>query len=109
MAVQTGTGTTAKGQTEGNSGLTEEQKALVAKAKRPMDIANKCRLACLFIAVLFLLFIYFGGKLWEGVAWYEQAVQKIYSFLLWDILVMLLATFIKLFFAARYNRVVKRL
>lgn len=109
MAVQTGTGTTAKGQAGENSGLTEEQKALVAKAKRPMDIANKCRLACLFIAILFLLFIYFGGKFWEGVAWYEQAVQKIYSFLLWDILLMLIATFVKFFFVTKYNRVVKNL
>lgn len=109
MAVQTGTGTTAKGQTGENSGLSEEQKALVAKARRPMDIANKCRLACLFIAVLFLLFLYFGGKIWTGVLWFDQAVQKIYSFLLWDILLMLFATFAKFFFAARYNHVVKRL
>lgn len=109
MAGKTGTGKTGTGQREERSALSKEQKELAAKARRPMDIANKCRLACLFVAVLLLLFVYFGGKFWEGILWYEQAVQKIYSFLLWDVLLMLLATFLKVFFAARYNRVVKHL
>lgn len=111
MAVGTGMGTGAKktGMTQQTSSLSEEQKALVAKAKRPVDIANKFRLGFLFIAVLLLLFVYFGGKLWEGVLWFDNAVQNIYNFLLWDILLMLLATFVKFFFAARYNHVVRKL
>ena len=109
MAAGTGMGTRQGETDKADSALSKEQRALVEKAKRPMDIANKCRLACLFIAVLLLVFVYFGGKLWEGVSWYEQAVQNIYSFLLWDILLMLIATFVKFFFAARYNHIVKRL
>lgn len=90
-------------------GLTKEQKEKVVKARRPMEIANSFRLFFLFVAVILLVFVYFGGKLWTGVAWYDNAVKYIYSFLLWDILLMLLSTFLKFFFAARYNRVIKHL
>lgn len=90
-------------------GLTKEQKEQAAKARKPMEIANSFRLFFLLVAVILLVFVYFGGKLWTGTAWFDNAVQSIYNFLLWDILLMLLSTFIKFFFAARYNKVVKRL
>lgn len=101
MAVVTGTKTGNKEK------LTKEQLELVAKAKKPVDIANKFRLAFLFIAVTVLVFLFFGNKLWEGITWYETLVQRLYGFLLWDILLMLIATFVKLFFITRYNKIVK--
>lgn len=107
MAAKTGMGTTDI--TGEGSGLTEEQRALVAKARRPMEIANKFRLFFLFVAVLALLFVYFGRKVWEGIPWFDGAVQNIYNFLLWDVLLMLISTFVKFFFVARYNHVVKQL
>ena len=107
MATQTGMGTTDT--SKQSLGLTKEQRELVAKARRPMDIANKFRLFFLFIAVLALLFVYFGRKVWEGVPWFDGAVQHIYSFLLWDVLLMLIATFVKFFFVTRYNHVIKKL
>lgn len=109
MAVGTGMGTNGNAAEKGTSALSQEQKMKLAKAKRPMEIANSFRLFFLFVAVIFLLFVYFGGKLWTGVSWYDNAVQSIYNFLLWDILLMLLSTFIKFFFAAKYNKVVKHL
>ncbi len=108
MAVGTGMGTENKG-TDKEEGLSREQQEKVTKAKKPMEIANSFRLFFLFVAVILLVFVYFGGKIWTGVSWYDNAVQSIYNFLLWDILLMLLSTFIKFFFAARYNRVVKHL
>lgn len=108
MAVGTGMGTENKG-TDKEEGLSREQQEKVTKAKKPMEIANSFRLFFLFVAVILLVFVYFGGKIWTGVTWYDNAVQSIYNFLLWDILLMLLSTFIKFFFAARYNRVVKHL
>lgn len=108
MAVGTGMGTNGSTK-QSKSSLTAEQQEKVAKAKRPMEIANKFRLFFLFIAVLALLFIYFGAKFWEGIGWFENARQVLYYFLSWDVLLMLLATFIKFFFVTRYNNVVKNL
>lgn len=108
MAAETGMGTENKG-TDTGEGLSSEQREKVAKARKPMEIANSFRLFFLFVAVILLVFVYFGGKIWTGAAWFDNAVQSIYNFLLWDILLMLLSTFLKFFFAARYNRVVKHL
>ena len=89
--------------------MTKEQREKLARARKPMEIANSFRLFFLLIAVLFLLFVYFGGKIWTGQTWYDNSVQGIYNFLLWDVLLMLLSTFAKFFFVARYNQVVKKL
>ena len=102
MAVGTGSNT-------GSNILTEEEKAIVAKAKKPVDVMNKIRLFFMFIAVVLLVFIYFGRKLWEGIAWFDHLVAVMYQFLLWDILLMLLATFIKFGLAVRYNKIVKKI
>lgn len=102
MAVGTGSNT-------GSNILTEEEKAIVAKAKKPVDVMNKIRLFFMFIAVVLLVFIYFGRKLWEGIAWFDYLVSGMYQFLLWDILLMLLATFIKFGLAVRYNKIVKKI
>ena len=45
----------------------------IAKAKRRIDVLNKWRLAFLFIAILGLLFVFWGGKLWEGTQWFNNA------------------------------------
>lgn len=95
-----------------NSGKIQSEnteKEALAKARKKVDIANKCRLAFLFIAVIVLLFIYFGNKVWEGIGWYDNTVFYLYNFLFMDIFLMLIATLIKIFFATRYNKIVKRL
>lgn len=112
MTVGTGMGTKDTENTEkkgAGESLDKEQREKLARARRPMEIANSFRLFFLVIAVLFLLFVYFGGKIWTGQKWYDDSVQGIYNFLLWDVLLMLLSTFAKFFFAARYNQVVKKL
>ena len=60
MAVGTGMGTENKG-TDKEEGLSKEQKERVAKARKPMEIANSFRLFFLFVAVILLVFVYFGG------------------------------------------------
>lgn len=45
--------------------MTEEKKQKLTAARAKVDKANKWRLTFLFIAVLFLLFIFFGGKFFE--------------------------------------------
>ena len=99
VAVGTGMGTHNKDNAGAQKALSPEQKERLARARRPMEIANG----------FLLLFVYFGGKIWTGAQWYDNSVQSIYGFLLWDVLLMLLSTFVKFFFAARYNQVVKKL
>ena len=104
MATVTGTGVSGD-----NNGLTEEQRQIVEKAKKPVEVANRFRLLFLFVGLIVLLFIFFGNKIWEGTGWYDNTVQHLYQFLLWDVFFMLLFTFIKFGYVVRYNRIVKNL
>lgn len=89
--------------------MTEQQKEIVAKASVPMTIANGFRWFFMIIALFLLLFIFFGNKIWGSTVWYQAFVQNAYSFLLWDILLMLLSSIVKIFFTVRYNHIVKNL
>lgn len=89
--------------------MTEQQKEIVAKASVPMTIANGFRWFFMIIALFLLLFVFFGNKIWAGAAWYQAFTQNAYSFLLWDILLMLLSTIVKMIFTVRYNHIVKNL
>lgn len=79
------------------------------RARKKVDIANKWRLFFLVIALLVLLFIFWGDKFWGGAAWYEAAKEKAYLIALVDLLGMLVATFTKLIFAVQYNKKIKKL
>lgn len=89
--------------------MTEQQKEIVAKASVPMTVANGFRWLFMIIALFLVLFIFFGNKIWGSAAWYQTFLQNAYSFLLWDILLMLLSTIVKIFFTVRYNHIVKNL
>lgn len=89
--------------------MTDQEKEIVAKASVPMTVANGFRWLFLAIALLLLLFLFFGNKLWEGAAWYDAFVSKAYAFLVWDILLMLLSNILRIVFTARYNKIVKNL
>ena len=80
----------------------------IQKAKRRVDILNKCRLAFLFIAILGLLFVFWGGKLWEGTQWFENARQSVYNFMWYDVVLLVIVTFAKLFATMKYNQIVKK-
>lgn len=89
--------------------MTDQEKEIIAKASVPMTIANGFRILFMMIALFLVLFLFFGNKFWEGAAWFEAFTQNAYSFLLWDILFMLLSTVVKILFTIRYNRIVKGL
>lgn len=89
--------------------MEEEKKQKMEKAKRRMDIINKCRLLFMFVAIVLLLFIFWGGKAWKDAQWFMDIRQKLYNFLWYDIVLLLIATFAKLFSAMRYNRIVRKL
>ncbi len=89
--------------------MTDREKEIIAKASVPMTIANGMRFFFMMIALFLLLFIFFGGKVWGNTAWFAGFRQNAYSFLMWDILLMFLSTVAKIFFAARYNHIVKNM
>ncbi len=89
--------------------MTQQEKEIVAKASVPMTVANGLRWFFMIIALLLVLFLFFGNKLWEGAAWYEAFMGRAYGFLLWDIALMLLCSILRIVFNARYNRIVKNL
>lgn len=89
--------------------MTEQEKEIVARASVPMTVANIFRWIFLMTALLIVLFLFFGNKLWEGAAWYDVLAGKAYSFLFWDIMLMLASIAARFFFTVRYNRIVKSL
>lgn len=89
--------------------MTEQEKEIVAKASVPMMAANGLRWFFMIIALLILLVLFFGNKIWEEAVWYIAFSGKAYAFLLWDIALMLLSSIARILFAARYNRIVKKL
>ena len=89
--------------------MTEQEKEIVAKASVPMTVANFFRWIFLMAALLIILVLFFGNKLWQDAAWYQAFSGRAYSFLMWDILLMLISNIIRIIFTARYNRIVKSL
>ncbi len=89
--------------------MEEEKKLKLEKAKKCMEYINKFRLLFMFVAIVLLLFLFWGGKVWEEVQWFSDIRQKLYNFLWYDIVLLVAATFAKLFAAMRYNRTVRKL
>ena len=61
------------------------------------------------VAVVLLVFLFWGGKVWEEAQWFIDVRQKLYNLLWYDIVLLVIASFAKLFAAMRYNRTVKKL
>lgn len=89
--------------------MEEEKRRKVEKAKKRMDVINKFRLLFMFVAIVLLLFIFWGGKVWEEMQWFIDVRQKLYNFLWYDIVLLLIMSFAKLFSATRYNSAVRKL
>ncbi|MBO5292695.1 MAG: hypothetical protein J6B10_05890 [Lachnospiraceae bacterium] len=89
--------------------MDEEKKEALAALKRKLDFANKLRLAFMFIALVLLVLIFWGNKMFEGQAWFESFTQRSYVIATWDLLFMLIASVAKLMLAVRYNKLVKKM
>ena len=84
----------------------KEQKLLDARGR--IELANGFRLIFLFIGVLLLLFLFFGGKWFDETAWFASAKVVAFRIAEWDIILLVIATFAKLFFTTQYNRIAKK-
>ena len=84
----------------------KEQKLLDARGR--IELANGFRLIFLFIGVLLLLFLFFGGKWFDETAWFASAKVVAFRIAEWDIILLVIAPFAKLFFTTQYNRIAKK-
>lgn len=78
------------------------------KALKRVKIADKFRIAMIFIALLFVLFLFYGDKLVGDAGWYVSFKGLTYEILFFLILLMLLSTMLKMAFVAKYNALVKK-
>lgn len=89
--------------------MEEEKKQKLEKARRRMERINKWRLVFMFTAIVLLVFIFWGGKVFGEAQWFIDIRQKLYNFLWYDIVLLVITTFAKLFSAMRYNSAVRKL
>lgn len=87
---------------------TNDKEKQIKSAKGLIELANGFRLIFLFAGILILLFLFFGGKWFEGTAWFTSASVIAFRIAEWDIILLVIATFAKLVFTARYNKIVKK-
>ena len=78
------------------------------KAMKKVKIADKIRLACLIIALLLVLFIFYGNKFAMETSWYAGCKAMAYQLLALAVMIMLGATILKMVFAAAYNQLLKK-
>jgi len=88
--------------------VSNEREQQIKSAKGLVELANGFRLIFLFIGILLLLFLFFGGKWFEGMDWFSRASVIAFRIAEWDIILLVIFTFAKLFFVARYNNIVKK-
>ncbi len=88
--------------------VTNEKEQRLKGAKGLVELANGFRLIFLFAGILILLFLFFGGKWFEGMEWFTQASVIAFRIAEWDIILLVISTFAKLFFVASYNNIVKK-
>jgi hypothetical protein len=88
--------------------VTNEKEQQLKSAKGLVELANGFRLIFLFVGILILLFLFFGGKWFEGMDWFSKASVIAFRIAEWDIILLVLSTFTKLFFVARYNNIAKK-
>ena len=66
------------------------------------------RMVTFAIAVLLVLFIFYGNKFATDTSWYQTGKSLAYEFLALAVMIMLGATILKIVFATAYNRLLKK-
>lgn len=85
-----------------------QQNAEIDKALKRVKIADKCRIGLVFIALLFVLFLFYGEKIVGDALWYITFKGFTYEILFFLILLMLLSSLLKIALVAKYNALVKK-
>ena len=78
------------------------------KALKRVKLADRIRIALVIIALLFVLFLFYGDKIVGDAGWYISFKALTYEILFFLILLMLLSTMLKMAFVAKNNALVKK-
>lgn len=87
--------------------MTAEKKDKLDQLMRKINLVNGFRLAFLSVGVLLLLFIYFGQKFFETAEWFIAARAVAFRITEWDVIFLVIATFVKVALSVRYNHIVR--
>ena len=78
------------------------------KALKRVKVAEKFRTVLVVIALLFVLFLFYGDKIVGDAGWYVTFKAFTYEILFLLILLMLLSTMCRIALVAKYNALVKK-
>lgn len=82
----------------------EQLEIAMGKVKK----TDKVRSVLLIVCLVFLLFIFFGNKAWEGQAWYQDVRGIVFGIAGTLVSALVIVTFVKLFFVIKYNNIIKK-
>lgn len=86
---------------------TEEQQRM-EKALGRVKTADRFRLFFLFVALLLVLFLFYGNKFMAENAWFMNNRQTVYDILFYDVIFMFVSTIVKMILVSTYNKLVKK-
>ncbi len=81
----------------------------IAKAKRIIRVADKIKGTCFLTAIILLLFVFLGGKVWGEMNWFIEAEPYIYIVLFFMIIAVIVINIGKMFLVTYHNTLVKKL
>lgn len=82
----------------------EEQ---LAKAMKRVKAAERLRMILLFPCLLIVLFLFYGNKFCAGAEWFEGTKLPLYNILFFAVIIMLILSILRIFFAKAYNDIVR--
>lgn len=80
----------------------------LAKAMKKVKTAERLRMALLFPCLLIVLFLFYGNKFCAGAEWFEGTKLPLYNVLFFAVIIMLVLSVMRIFFAKSYNDIVRK-
>lgn len=88
--------------------MSEEQKAELSKVDKKIKFLTNLRLGILFIALLDVLVIFYGDKLFKGAAWLLYFKAYSYNILGVVLMIILVTIIMRMVLVAKHNSIVRK-
>jgi hypothetical protein len=83
----------------------EEQ---LTKAMKRVKTAENLRMVFLFPCLLIVLFLFYGNKFMPDSQWFESTKIPLYNVLFFAVIIMLVLSVLRIFFAKSYNDIIRK-